>query len=92
MKSLDESFRLVLPGERYNLDDQCRQIRGKESVSCTTAEPCRTLWCRVRVNSTQGEFILCQSTNAKVADGTTCNVNKVIIIILMIIFCYCFFV
>jgi hypothetical protein len=36
MKTLDESFRYVLPGERYSLDDQCRQKRGKDSVSCAT--------------------------------------------------------
>ncbi len=36
MKDLDESVRYVLPGERYNANQQCEQMFGKGSTVCNT--------------------------------------------------------
>ncbi len=35
MEDLDNTFRFVLPGERYTPDQQCQQMFGKSSTVCS---------------------------------------------------------
>ncbi|XP_023221573.1 A disintegrin and metalloproteinase with thrombospondin motifs 6-like [Centruroides sculpturatus] len=68
----DYAYTDLLPGQRYNADQQCRSQFGPHSSVCQDIqrEVCGTLWC----SKHKGR---CVSNNTPLLDGTVCNSTTV---------------
>uniref|UniRef100_A0A4W3HW95 Peptidase M12B domain-containing protein n=1 Tax=Callorhinchus milii TaxID=7868 RepID=A0A4W3HW95_CALMI len=68
----------TLPGQTYNLDEQCQQTFGEEYRHCpnmSNSDACSHLWCRI------ADQPLCHTKNGSLplADGTPCGHDAICI-------------
>ncbi|XP_043945893.1 A disintegrin and metalloproteinase with thrombospondin motifs 4 [Protopterus annectens] len=63
----------VLPGDMYDIDNQCHLAFGPDSHHCPDfRSTCSSLWCTGKID---GHF-MCQTKHFPWADGTTCGQGK----------------